>query len=291
MKLLLSILALLSVSATPYQDNAITVEDFLGRQVRLDAPATRIVALAPHIVENIFSAGAGDKLVGVVSYSNYPSMATAISEVGSFNAFSLEKILALQPDLILMWGSGNGMQALEKLKTLNVPIYVSEPRKLSDVARSIRLLGKLAGTERKSEPEAARIESEFAALEQRYSGRDELSVLYEIWNEPLQTLNGDHLISQLIKLCGGRNIFADAKTLAPRINLESVLERNPDVIVASGMSRARPEWLDEWKVYPSLAAVKNDALFFVEPDHLQRPTARILNGARNLCEQLDSVRN
>ena len=291
MKLLLSIFALMSASATTYQDSAITVEDFLGRQVRLEAPATRIVALAPHIVENAFSAGAGGKLVGVVSYSNYPPSASSISEVGSFNAFSLEKILSLKPDLILMWGSGNGMQALEKLETLGIPVYVSEPRKLSDVARSIRLLGKLAGTVHISEREAVRIETEFTALEQRFRSRKQLSVLYEIWNEPLQTLNGEHLISQLISLCGGRNVFADAKTLAPRINIESVLARNPDVIVASGMSRARPEWLDEWKTYPSLAAVKNNALFFVEPDRLQRPTARILTGARDLCEQLDSVRN
>ena len=250
----------------------------------------RIVALAPHIVENLYSAGAGDKLVGVVSYSNYPLQATEIKKVGSYAAFSLETIVALQPDLILMWGSGNGMRALEKLETLGIPVFVSEPRKLADVPRSIRLLGQLAGTEQASEAEALRIEREILLLKAVYGSGQRLTVLYQIWNEPLQTLNGDHLISQVIELCGGSNIFGDTETLAPKISIESVLHRNPDVIVASGMSEARPEWLDNWLDYPSLAAVKNNALFFVDPDHIQRPTARVLLGARELCEKLNTVR-
>ena len=250
----------------------------------------RIVALAPHIVENLYSAGAGDKLVGVVSYSNYPVQASQIQQVGSYAAFSLETIVALQPDLILMWGSGNGMRALEKLETLGIPVFVSEPRQLTDIPRSIRLLGKLAGTEQASEAEALRIEREITLLKAAYGSSASLTVLYQIWNDPLQTLNGDHLISQVIELCGGSNIFGDTQTLAPKINIESVLLRNPDVIVASGMSKARPEWLNDWLNYPSLAAVKNDALFFVDPDHIQRPTARVLLGARDLCEKLNTVR-
>ncbi len=272
------------------QNSSVTVEDFLGRSVSLQAPANRIVALAPHIVENLYSAGAGGKLVGVVSYSNYPPEAAEIQEVGSYNAFSIETIVSLQPDLIVMWGSGNGMQALAKLESLGIPVFVSEPRLLSDIPRTIRALGILANTEKESETEARRIEYEIAQLKSRYGTGKELSVLYQIWNEPLQTLNGDHLISQIIRLCGGRNIFGDTKTLAPRINIESVLLRNPDVIVASGMSKARPEWLDEWRNYPSMNAIKNDALFFVDPDHIQRPTARVLLGARELCEKLNSVR-
>jgi iron complex transport system substrate-binding protein len=289
-KLILKVLTLFLALTTTVHSEVVSVEDFLGRKVQLAAPAQRIVALAPHIVENIYSAGAGDKLVGVVSYSNYPPAARTLAEVGSYNAFSLESIISLRPDLIVMWGSGNGIQALEKLESLGIPVYVSEPRKLADVPRSIRALGQLAGTEQVSEKEALRIETVFAELREQYGERRQLSVLYEIWNEPLQTLNGEHLISQVITLCGGRNIFADARTLAPRVNLESVLERNPDIIVASGMSQQRPEWLDDWKIYPSLAAVENNALFFVDPDLIQRPTARVLLGARGLCELIDSVR-
>jgi len=269
---------------------ATTVQDSAGREVTLKQPARRIVALAPDIVENLFSAGAGDRLVGAVSYSNYPQQAKAIPQVGTYNAFSLEKILALQPDLVVMWGSGNGMQTLSKLEGLGVPVYVSELRKLSDVPESIRRLGQLAGTDTVAEAEARRIESEIESLHNRYSGRRSLGVFYQIWNEPLQTVNREHLISEIIALCGGHNVFGDASALAPRISIESVLLRDPDAIVASGMGEARPEWLDQWRAYPSLKAVAGDALFFINPDHLQRPTARILLGAQHLCQQLEQVR-
>lgn len=275
----------LTVTARP-----VAVHDFLGREVALPQPARRIVALAPHSVENLFSAGAGDHVVGVVSYSNYPPAARTISQVGTFNAFSIELIAALQPDLLVMWGSGNGMQALEQLQVLNIPVYVSEPRLLSDVPRAIRDLGTLAGTTEASEAEARRVEDTVARLRDRYSGQRQLGVFYEIWNNPLQTVNGDHLISQVIELCGARNIFAQAPTLAPRISLESVIAYGPDAIVASGMGKARPDWLDQWRAYPDIPAVANDALLFVDPDHIQRPTSRVLLGAEHLCEQLQGVR-
>ena len=282
------VLLFLAVIAVPAQ--AITVQDFSGREVTLDQPAKRIVALAPHIVENLYSAGAGDKLVGVVSYSNFPDEAKNVPEVGSYNAFSLEQVLALNPDLVVMWGSGNGMQTLSTFEALGIPVYVSELRQLSDVPKSIRNLSQLAGTPAIGEAEASRIETELNALHRRYGEKRSLSVLYQIWNDPLQTVNGEHLISEIIALCGGHNVFGDASSLAPRVSIESVLLRDPDAIVASGMGEARPEWLDQWRAYPSLTAVADEALFFVNPDHLQRPSARIVLGARSLCQQLDQIR-
>jgi iron complex transport system substrate-binding protein len=287
MKLWLALL-FLAVIAVPAQ--AITVQDFSGREVTLDQPAKRIVALAPHIVENLYSAGAGDKLVGVVSYSDFPDEAKNVPEVGTYNAFSLEQVLALNPDLVVMWGSGNGMQTLSTFEALGIPVYVSELRQLSDVPKSIRNLSQLAGTPAIGEAEASRIETELNALQRRYGEKRSLSVLYQIWNDPLQTVNGEHLISEIIALCGGHNVFGDASSLAPRVSIESVLLRDPDAIVASGMGEARPEWLDQWRAYPSLTAVADEALFFVNPDHLQRPSARIVLGARSLCQQLDQIR-
>ncbi len=281
------LLLLFSSAATA---STIMVEDFIGRTVTLTAPANRIVALAPHIVENLYSAGAGEKIVGVVSYSNYPLQAKQIQQVGSYNAFSVETIASLKPDLIVMWGSGNGMQALQKLKALDIPVFVSEPRLLSDIPRDIRLLGELAGTLKTAEAQAVHIEQAFADLATQFASQQKLTVFYQVWNNPLQTLNGEHLISQVIELCGGKNIFWDTKNLAPKISIESVLLRNPDTIVASGMSQTRPVWLDEWLAYPSLQAVKNNALFFVDADYLQRPTARVVTGAESLCHKLDSVR-
>ncbi len=267
----------------------ISVLDFNNREVHLTSPAQRIVALAPHIAENVFSAGAGDKLVGTVSYSDYPEQAKSISRIGNFQSWSLESLVALQPDLVLLWGSGNGMDTLATFERLGIPVFVSEPRKLRDIPYTIRAIGKLAGTENISEVEAQRIERALHTLQQQYSRDNPVSVFYQIWNEPLQTVNGEHLISQLLQLCGGTNAFADATTLAPKINIESVLARDPDAIVASGMDTARPEWLDNWRSYPSLTAVRNQHLFFIPPDYVQRPTARVLLGARQLCEKLATV--
>lgn len=268
-----------------------SVVDSSGRRVSLEQPAQRIVGLAPHIVENLFSAGAGDKIVGAVSYSDYPVQASKIQQVGSAYAWSLESVVDLNPDLVVLWGSGNGMAALPQLQRLGLAVYVSEPRALGDIASSIRDLGVLAGTESAAEANARKFETAIAQLRARYGQQQSLSVFYQIWNNPLQTINGEHMISHVIELCGGRNIFADQQQLAPRISLESVLQADPQAIVASGMGESRPEWLDEWLQYRSLQAVANDALLHVHPDIIQRPTLRIAGGAADLCRQLESVRN
>ena len=280
----------LSVLFTAAAGAEITVIDQQQREVTLEKPAQRIIALAPHIVENVFSAGAGDKLVGVVSYSNYPPRASDITVVGDYQAWSLEAIVALEPDLIVMWASGNGIRKLESLTRLGVPIYVSEPRSLADIPATIRSIGALAGTEAVSAAEATRVEAEIERLSLAYQTRPIIEVFYQVWNEPLQTINGDHLISRVLELCGARNSFYNALSLAPKISVESVLHKNPDAIVASGMGDARPDWLDEWLDYPFLTAVQQQALIFVDPDYLQRPTARLLIGAAELCQKLDDVR-
>lgn len=269
----------------------IVVQDYLGREVVLPGEARRIVALAPHIVENLYAAGAGDRIVGAVQYSDYPQQAKQIPRVGSFNAFSMEAIIMSRPDLIIMWGSGNGMTTLEKLETLHIPVFVSEPRTLQDIPRSLRLLGMLAGTATHGETAARHFESEVALLRDTHRNDKQLAVLLQLWHQPLQTVNGDHLISEIIALCGAHNAFADAKTLAPKLNIESVLQRNPDVIIGSGAGVERPTWLDDWLDYPSLTAAQSRALFYINPDHILRPTPRVLLGARELCARLDSVRD
>lgn len=267
-----------------------SVVDATGRQVSLEQPARRIVGLAPHIVENLFSAGAGDKLVGAVSYSDYPPPASKVRQVGSAHAWSLESVVALNPDLVVLWGSGNGVAALPQLERLGLAVYVSEPRAFDDITKSIRDLGILAGTNSISQKNARAFEQRIEQLRTRYGQQQSLSVFYQIWNNPLQTVNGEHIISQVIELCGGRNIFAEEQQLAPRISLESVLQADPQAIVASGMDASRPEWLDAWRQYHSLQAVATDALLHIHPDLIQRPTLRIADGASDLCRKLDGVR-
>ena len=288
--ILLALAALLATTGFTARANDLEVTDSLDRRVTLAGPAQRVVTLAPHLVENLYSAGGGDKIVGTVSFSNYPGTARSLPVIGSFNAFSLERIVTLQPDLVLMWGSGNGLQALDQLQALGVPVYVDELRTLEDLYRSIRNLGVLTGAAQEADQEATRLEQGFAKLQALYGTAKSMTVFYQIWHEPLQTLNGDHLINEVIQICGGTNVFADAASLTPKVSLESVLERDPDVIVASGMSQARPAWLENWRDYPNLSAVEHNALFSIDPDQIQRPTARLLQGATELCQRLDSVR-
>ena len=287
----LSALAWMALLLSPALEAEIAVTDSLGRELVLQEPARRVVTLAPHLVENIHSAGGGKSLVGTVSFSNFPPEAADLPLVGSFNAFSLERIVTLQPDLIVMWGSGNGTQALERLETIGVPVYVDEIRTLGGLYRSILNLGKLTGSGKVAHAKASELEQTFEALRATRAHTERLEVFYQIWHEPLQTLGGDHMINEIITLCGGRNIFSDTATLAPRVSIESVLERDPDVIIASGMSGDRPGWLQQWQAYPTMKAVTGQALYSIDPDVILRPTARLSQGAGSLCALLDEVRN
>ncbi len=269
---------------------SIAVTDFSHQELRLAKPAKRIVALAPHIVENLFSAGAGEYIVGAVDYCDYPEQANRIPRVGSISHFSLETILSVNPDLVVAWDSGHGGRVIDRLKALKIPVYASNPKKLEDVAKSIRDFGKLAATTAIAEPSARKYLNRLSQLKAENRAKARLSVLYQVWNSPLQTLNNQHIISDLIMLCGGKNAFGDSPAIAPKISVESVILRNPDVIVASGMGQERPEWLDEWRRWPMLKASKADNLFFIPPDIIQRHTIRILDGAALMCEHLDAAR-
>lgn len=269
---------------------AISVIDDIGRTVTLKSPAQRIVSLAPHVTELLYAAGAGDRVVGAVAYSDYPAAAKKLPRVGSYNAVDLEAIIALRPDLIVAWQSANPTAALEKFQAMGIPVFYSEPRKLEDVASNIERLGKLTGDETTANAVSATFMRKLAELRRKYSDAPEVSVFYQIWHQPLMTINGEHIISQVIELCGGRNVFADLSTLAPKISLESVLDKDPQVIVAGNSARVYPEWKSDWRRWPNLRVVKSGHLFNINPDIIQRHTPRILQGAEVLCRQLQQVR-
>jgi iron complex transport system substrate-binding protein len=266
----------------------IAVTDDAGNRVVLPHPATRIVSLAPHITELLFAAGATEKVVGAVEYSNYPEAASRLPRIGSHAAFDLERIAALRPDLAIVWGSGNPPGQVAQLRRLNIPVFVSEPKQLEDIAASLRAFGLLAAAP--GELAARAFEQRLAGLRSRHAHAAPVGVFYEIWNQPLMTVGGNHLISAALAVCGGRNVFGALSQPAAAIELEAVLRADPEAIVASGMDAARPEWLDHWRRWPRLRAVKNGNLFFVPPDLLQRHTPRILDGVEQLCSALDSAR-
>ena len=268
----------------------IVVTDDTGAKVRLAAPARRIVSLAPHITETLFAAGAGDSVVGAVEYSDYPEAAKKLPRVGGYSKLDLEAVAALKPDLAVGWASGNTPAHIEKLRMLGIPVYLVQPERIDDVAANLERYGELAGTTTVARAAAAGFRNRLLELRARYGARPPVRTFYQIWKQPLMTVGGGQVISHVIQLCGGVNVFADLKPLAPKVTVEAVIAADPEVIVASGMGESRPEWLADWRQWKTMTAVQRDNLYFIPPDLIQRHTPRLTEGAARLCAQLETAR-
>lgn len=269
---------------------AVSVTDDSGQVVTLSRPAQRIVSLAPHLTEILFAVGAGSRVAGVVQYSDYPPQARTLPRIGGYQQFDLERVIGLQPDLIVAWQSGNNPGQIERLRKLGFPVYLSEPRRLTDVASSMERIGALAGGGEQAMRAVRDFRDRHSRLQARYARRSPVRTFYEVWNRPLMTVSDAHLIGDVMKLCGAENVFAGLPLLTPTISEEAVLVADPAVIIASGMDETRPQWLDDWRRWPRLKAVKDGHLHFVPPDILQRHSPRILEGAEQFCAQVDRAR-
>ncbi len=286
------ILLILMLAVWPLFTTAaqVSATDSTGNTVTLAAPAKRIVSLAPHTTELLFSAGAGDRIVAAVDYSDFPEAAKKIPRIGGYNRIDIEAVIAQRPDLIVGWKSGNNAAMVEKLQRLGIPVFLSEPKHLSAIADEIDALAVLAGTSQVATPVTQAWRKRLDDLRQHYRGSTPVTVFYEVWNRPMMTVNGQHLISEAMALCGGRNVFAQLPSLAAQVSVEAVIAADPQVIIASGMGEEHPEWLDDWRRWPAMTAVKNNRLYFIPPALLQRNTLRILDGTERICGVLESAR-
>lgn len=271
--------------------NPITVADDTGRQITLAQPAQRIVALAPHVVETLFAAGAGNKIVGAVAYSDYPPEAKSIPQIGGYSSFDLEALVALKPDLVIGWETGNSPATIAKIQTLGIPVYLSQPNEVSQVAIEIQKFGQLAGTEKVSQPAADKFKQRLTKLQKTYANASTVTVFYQISESPLMTIGGNQIITNAINICGGKNIFDSLVPMASVISVESVLAADPEAIVASGMTQTKPKTLDQWKRWPKLNATQRGNFFFIDPDLMSRNGPRILDGTQILCEAIQVARN
>jgi len=267
----------------------ISVMDDMGQSVTLAKPAQRIISLAPYITELLFAAGAGEALVGVTEYSDYPEAARALPRVGGGGGFDLEAIVALKPDLVVAWQSGNPRASLDRLQSLGLTVFFSEPRQLDDIPSTLQRLGRLAGTGAVAAAQADSFNARYIELRDKYASRQKVSVFYQIWDQPLMTLNGEHLFSDVLNLCGGVNIFSTLPTLAPQVDIEAVLQANPEVIVIAADTNDSP-LLEKWQRWPELSAVKQGHVYAIQREQLVRHSPRILDGAEHLCELLEAVR-
>jgi iron complex transport system substrate-binding protein len=268
----------------------LSVTDAAGVRVTLERPAQRVVSLAPHATELLFAAGASEAVVGVLAPADWPPEAKALPKVGDNNAVDLEAILALRPDLVVTWPYLSPLQ-VGRLRALGVAVYVSEPRRPADIAIEMRRLGVLTGHEASASQAAEAIDRRIAEIRARYAGAVPVRVFYEIWNPPLFTIGGDHLINAAIELCGGRNIFAAQRLPAPQVGVEAVIAAAPAAIIAATDGAERPAWLDEWRRWPSLPAVAQDNLLVVDANLLHRAGPRFVDGVEQLCAAIATARS
>ena len=283
-------LALALAAAHACSHAAITVLDDSGVLVTVQQPARRVISMSPHATELLFAAGGGDKVVGAMNYSDYPEAAKKIPLVGSSSQLDLERLIALKPDLLVVWQSGNTARQLEQLRQLGIPIFYSEPQQFEQVATSLLRLGQLLGAEKTAEPAAAAFRARVAALRARFASRPPVRVFYQIWDKPLYTLNGRQIASDAISLCGGDNVFGKLAVKAPEVSIEAVMQADPEVIFGGEPHDLADAGLNIWKPYRSMLAVKRGNLFHLDGELLTRPGPRIADGAAQLCEKLELAR-
>jgi iron complex transport system substrate-binding protein len=281
--------ALLAFAAT-WAQAEVTVVDDAGKRVTLAHPAQRVISMAPHVTELLFAAGGGARVVGAMNYSDYPAAAKSIPLIGSNSQIDLERVVALKPDLLIVWQSGNTARQIEQLASLGIPVFYSEPHRLAQVADSLLRFGQLLGTEPVARAAAAAYKKRIDGLAASYGKRAPVRVFYQVWDRPIYTLNGDQIASDAIRLCGGQNIFAGLSVVAPEVSVEAVLQQDPEAIVGGVPHDPTDRGLSIWKAWPALTAVKRGNLFLVDDVLLTRPGPRIAEGAAQLCEQLDRAR-
>lgn len=269
---------------------AIKVQDDAGDTVMLEKPARRVVSLAPHVTELLFAAGGGERIVGAVDFSDYPPAARNIPRVGDNRQVDVERLIALKPDLLVVWRHNASSRQMDQLRKLGIPLFYSDPQKLDDIPDSLLRIGRLLGTEPQARQSAADLKRQIDALSARYRNRPTVRVFYQVWDRPLYTLNEHHIVSDAIRLCGGQNIFARLTTTAPSITAEAVLQENPEAIVSGDRRDQTVSGVEMWKQYPTMTAVKRSNLFAISGDLMNRSGPRIIAGAAELCERLEEAR-
>jgi iron complex transport system substrate-binding protein len=267
----------------------------------LARPVKRVISLAPSLTELLYEAGAGDRLVGTVDYSDYPPEARKVPRIGSNQALDVERIANLKPDLILVWIHGNARREVDQLGALGIPMFYLEPRRIQDIPSALERIGQLMGTHNTARAAAQRFRARYTSLHARYADRTPVRVFYQVAMSPLLTINDQQIISDAIHLCGGSNVFGKESMLVPQLSTESVVAANPDAILAarlgadgqtSGDTQPSPEEpsLKMWSRFSSMKAVKTGQLWLVPEDLVSRPGPRILDGAQAICTALDEAR-
>jgi iron complex transport system substrate-binding protein len=269
---------------------AAAVDDF-GRTVEPVHVPPRIVSLAPGATEMLFAAGAGKYVVATSEYSDEPAAARLIPRIGDSNAVDLERLVMLRPDVAVVWPGGNNTAQIGKLESLHIPIYRHRINSLAAIPDSLRRIGSLAGTQATADAAAMAIEARLQTLRARYAKKKPVRVLLQVWNRPIYTVGGKHLMSDVLSMCGAKNVFGDLPDLGPVIELEAVIARNPDIIIAAAPRPSADEWAKDWSRFGKLRAVRTNNVIVFEDQRLSRLGPSVLDAGEALCKEIDSARS
>jgi vitamin B12 transport system substrate-binding protein len=250
----------------------------------------RIIALSPHAVEMLYAIGAGDKIVGTVEYADYPKAALDIPRIGNYNGIQIEQVLKLKPDLIVAWKGGNKATDLDKIESLGFKVVYSQPKNISEISIDLRKLGQLTGQQEQAKFVIEQFDLRYKSIRERYQKLPLVDVFYQLWHDPLQSIGPKSWIESLISDCGGNNLFNDAGVPYPMVSIESVLVKNPKVIIIPHHSGTESEKKGIWSKWPEISAIKNKRIFTLNGDLLHRTTPRSLDGLQRLCERIDEGR-
>lgn len=265
---------------------AVAVRDGQGNAVTLSQPAKRIVALVPHAVEMLYTIGAGDRIVATVNYADYPSAARKLTSVGSYSGVSLDAVLRQRPDLVIAWSEGGLDRQIQRLRQLGIPVFISHPVQLDDVAQEMLALGALTGLDQRARKAAGQYRADLQRLKNEYGQRSPVSVFVQVNQTPLYTVSANSFLGQVVTLCGGRNVFGNLKIAAPQVSTEAVVRARPQVMLSTGITMKLKEW-DRWRTIPAVAV---NARYILPRDIVSRPGPRLPLGARTLCQSLDDAR-
>ena len=286
----LGLILFLAAAGIPAYGSEIELLQADGSRLTLDATAERIITLSPHLAELAWAAGAGEKLIATVAFSEYPRKVLELPRIGDAFRLDIERIVALDPDLVVAWDSGNPRSAIGQLKTLGIPVWSVEIRQPAAIADTLEALGRAAGTAGTARPAAKSLRRRLASLAASYGDAAPVSYFYQVDSRPLFTINGQHLISRGLALCGGHNIFADEPGLAFQASYESVIAANPDALFAP-YPDGDEDPLEFWRDWPAMQAVQRDALFLLPADSISRATPRFLDSLELACKLLHRLRD
>lgn len=268
----------------------VRVTDDAGHDVVLGSPARRIISLGPHLTEIVYATGGGNALVGVIRYSDFPDAARELPIVGDAHAIDFERIAQLKPDLVLVWGSGLNERHKARLRSLGLTVYESEIRQAQGIAGTLRRLGTLLGHTDAADAAARRFEDQWQALAKRHEGKPPVRVFWQLWQEPLMTINREHLISEAMRLCGGVNVFADLPLLTPSVSWEAAVAADPQLIAGSGRRQDAARDFAAWRRFANVSAVKQQRFASIDGDLIGRMGPRFVDGAEQLCRAIAGAR-